>query len=166
MSSELHKWTMPDCYFGATWEGYYVFLGQNRDSDALTRSNFRVALKRLGGVSGTRTGDMFTPGTEEPTITVVRESHWACGWVEWIAIHESNVKALEMAREMLEDMDGYPVLDESDWSELEYTEAMEYWDSMPLASKVDYCRDCGVSVFAARRDSNLPDAVYESLTGA
>ncbi len=148
----MELWTMPSCYVGAVWPATYVFLGQNRDSDAITRSNFRVALKRLGG--------------ESETVQVVRESHWACGWVEWIAIHQDDEKAVTLANEMLKSIEDYPVLDESDWSDLEYTEAMEFWDSMSLSMKVDYCRDAKVSVFAARRNSDLPEALYESLTNA
>jgi hypothetical protein len=130
----MQKWTLPDHYAGADWPGYYVFLGQNRDSDALTRSNFRVALKRLGGETGEDDNGISL-------VAVVRESHWACGWIEWIAIHESNLAAIKLADEMQADIDNYPVLDESDWSDLEYTEAMDYWDSMSLSCKVDYCRD-------------------------
>lgn len=31
-------------------------------------------------------------GGESETVRVVRESHWAVGWVEWIAIHESDIE--------------------------------------------------------------------------
>jgi hypothetical protein len=40
--AELTRWNRPDHYMGAEWPEYFVFLGQNRDSDALTRSNFRT----------------------------------------------------------------------------------------------------------------------------
>lgn len=153
----LAKWTLPDCYVGAEWEGYYVFLGQNRDSDALTRSNFRVALKRLGGETGEDDNGISL-------VTVVRESHWACGWIEWIAIHESNTAGVALANEMEESIDDYPCLSEDDWSELEYMEAMDYWDGLSLSEKVDYCRDAEVSVFVARRSYDLPDRLYEMLT--
>ena len=45
----MNKWTRPSCYCGASWPEWYVFLWQNRDGDAVTRSNFRVGLERLGG---------------------------------------------------------------------------------------------------------------------
>lgn len=123
----MKKWTRPDSYIGAEWPDYYVFLGQHKDSDALTRSNFRSALERLGGETGERTGDMFEPGDESPMVTVVRESHWAVGWVEWIAVHESNVEAIRLAEEMEAEIEQYPCLDESDWSELEDEECAETW---------------------------------------
>jgi len=39
MKTTLNKWTTPESYFGDSWFDYYVFLGQNRDSDTLTQSN-------------------------------------------------------------------------------------------------------------------------------
>jgi len=37
MKTKLQKWTMPLNYFGEKWKDYYIFLGQTRDSDTLTR---------------------------------------------------------------------------------------------------------------------------------
>ncbi|WMT71325.1 hypothetical protein [Bradyrhizobium sp. Ash2021] len=80
----LKRWTMPPNYFGAVWPAYYSSgVGQSRDSVALERSNFTSMLRDLGG--------------ESETVIVVRESHWLVGWVEWIAIHESDDKALAIA---------------------------------------------------------------------
>ena len=65
----LKRWTRPRDYFGAEWSRYYsAGLGQSRDSDCLEQSNFAVMLHELGG--------------ESDTVIVVRESHWAVGWVE------------------------------------------------------------------------------------
>jgi hypothetical protein len=60
-------------------------------------------------------------------VQAVRESHWACGWVEWIAIHESNTGAISEAESMAEEMEGYPVLDETHWSEMEFGEYLQAW---------------------------------------
>lgn len=108
----LEKWTLPSSYIGATHENSYMFLGQNRDSDVLTRSNFEVALKRLGG--------------ESETVQVIREGHWAVGWIEWIKIDACNVNALKLADEMMDDLDDYPILDESHFSEKEHNENYDY----------------------------------------
>ena len=109
----LKLWTMPDSYFGAVWPGHYVFFGQHRDSDVLTRSNFISALKAIGG--------------ESETVTVIRESHWAVGWVEWIGIHQDDELALRKADEVMARYDGYPVVDEDHYSETEQEEAQEIW---------------------------------------
>lgn len=111
----LKPWSMPSNYFGATHEGSYVFLGQHRDSDVLTRSNFEVALERLGG--------------ESDTVEVIREGHWAVGWVEWIKICASDENALKLADEMCADLDDYPVLDEQAFSDKEYQENSDYLQS-------------------------------------
>jgi len=150
----LKRWEMPDSYFGAEWPEYFVFLGQHRDSDALTRSNFECGLRELGG--------------ESETVIVVRERHWAVGWVEWIAIHESDVEAIIKADEMSCAIESYPVLDESHFSELEWDEAQTQWEMMPLKYRVELCAEAEVSIFAARRDS-IPSEdsgfIYERLVG-
>lgn len=115
----LEKWTFPSSYFGATHYESYVFLGQNRDSDVLTRFNFQYALEKLGG--------------ESETVEVIRNGHWACGWIEFIAIHESDVRALQLADSMMDDLDSYPVLDDCGFSQMEHDENMEY-----LASEMAY----------------------------
>lgn len=131
MDINLSEWTMPDSYFGATWEGYYFFLGQNRDSCCLERSNFRSGLKAIGGESETEEG-----------VQVVREGHWACGWVEWIAIPFGPSKALAAACETMEALESYPVVDEEDWCELEAEEAHEVWKSCyDWRERVEYIRE-------------------------
>lgn len=117
----LELWKLPNSYFGAEWPEYYVFLGRNRDSDCLTESNFECGLKAIGGEQTAEDED------ETPLVTVVRESHWAVGWVEWIAIHKTATEALRKADEIAGALSDYPVLDDSDFSEKEQSEADETW---------------------------------------
>jgi hypothetical protein len=121
----LKLWTLPSSYFGEEWNEHYRFLGQNRDSDALARSNFRSALAAIGGEKTIETEDEDDPAAL--AVTVVRESHWACGWVEWVAIHKDNVEALRKADEIMGGLDDYPVVDEHDYSELEQDDANLTW---------------------------------------
>lgn len=148
----ITRWSRPDSYFGAEWPEYFVFLSQTRDSDALTRSNFECGLRALGG--------------ESETVHIVREGHWAVGWIEWVAIHESDIENLKKADEMLCCLSDYPVLNESHFSELEYTEAENYWQQMPIKYRVELCQKAGISVFSARHDY-IPQCdngyIYESL---
>ncbi len=61
----------------------------------------------------------------------------------------------------------YPVVDEDDWSMLEYDEACEYWERMSVRERADYCERAGISIFAARRHYLPQDdrgALYELLT--
>jgi hypothetical protein len=87
---------------------------------------------------------------------VICENHWAVGWVEWIAIHESDSKALEIADEIICALADYPILDDSHWSDLEYQEASDYWESMSISDRIYWCDRVGVSIFAARHD-HLPE---------
>jgi hypothetical protein len=138
----LKLWKRPSYYIGESWPEYYVFLGQNRDSSTLERSNFTCALEAIGG--------------ESETVTVVREGHWAVGWIEWIAIHQDDSKALEIADEIVAALSDYPVVNESHWSELEFNEVCDYWANMSVAERVGYLRKFDMSIFAARR-SELPE---------
>lgn len=121
--TNLRKWTKPTCYAGASWPDYYSSgVGQSRDSDSLEQSNFTCMCEALGG--------------ESETVIVVRESHWAVGWVEWIAIHESDAKALQIADEVQKRLEDYPVINEDHWSELEWNESADYWDGLSPREKV------------------------------
>ena len=154
MGTKLEQWKHPENYAGAVWPGYRVFLSQNRDSDALTRSNFERGLALIGG--------------ESETVQVVRERHWACGWVEWIGIHEDNAEAIAKAEAILEKLDGYPVLDDDHFSELEWNEAHDTWEGLSLRERVDLCKTAGLSIFAARYpDMPRDDSgyIFESLRG-
>lgn len=140
----LKRWTMPEHYAGEVWPAYYsAGIGQSRDSDALERSNFACMLAALGG--------------ETDTVAVVRERHWAVGWVDWIAIHQDDEKALAEADEIVAALSDYPVIDEMHYSDLEYTEACDYWERSSLRDRARMIAEsrCGASVFAARR-AELP----------
>lgn len=145
----LKRWTLPDSYFGAEWPDWYVFLGQHRDSDLLTRVNFDEGLKLIGG--------------ESETVQVIRESHWAVGWVEWIGIHESDAKALQQADEIAAALADYPVVDEEAWSQREWDETHDWWGRMSVRERGELCAEEGVSIFAARRDDEIPEMVEDRI---
>ena len=143
---------------------YFVAYGQHRDSDSVTRSNFRSILSQLGG--------------ESETVLVLRDSHWAVGWVEAIYVHESNTVRCEIADKIREALEDYPLVDESDHSELEWNEAADYWASCSVRERVDWITRANtyneytrvshpIPVFAARR-AELPDddngRLFELLT--
>lgn len=109
----MEPYRRPECYIGPDWYGWYAAFGRSRDSDVLEESNFHVALKALGGESG--------------TVVVVRDFHWAVGWVEAIRIHASDAEALREADELREKREDYCILDEDDFSEREWESANEVW---------------------------------------
>lgn len=129
---------MPDSrpnYMGKEWPDYYRFLSRNRDSDALTESNFRCALKAIGGETGEDDNGISM-------VTVVRENHWACGWIEWIAIHQTATEALKKADEIAAKLENHPVVNEDDWSELEHEQADDVWKRCySMKERIDYIRE-------------------------
>lgn len=125
----LKLWIHPENYMGAVWPATYsAGVRQSRDSDTLERSNFACMLKALGG--------------ESDTVTVVREGHWAVGWVEWIAIQQDDDKALAIADRLKGGLEDYPCIDEQHWSELEDEEAQEIWAQCYRPNdRLQYVRD-------------------------
>ena len=113
----LKLWTHPDNYFGECWPNHYsAGVGQSRDSDCLERANFAAMVTALQ-----------VDGELPDTVTIVRESHWAVGWVEWIAIEHSDESSLRIADKIKGKLADYPVIDEELWSEYEQIEAQEVW---------------------------------------
>lgn len=113
--SDCNRAGQPCSYWGD--HGHWVaVLGQSRDSEAVERSNFRVACAMLAEV-------------DDECYHVDCESHWAVGWVETLLVDPSNAAALAVAEDIRERLDDYPILDESDWSELETEECNENWDN-------------------------------------
>lgn len=133
--THLTLWTIPSSYAGTSWDDYYIFLSRNRDSDCLTESNFDYALKAIGEITGEEDNGISN-------VAVVRETHWACGWVEWIAIHKDNSAALEKADEIMGRLEDYPVLNEEDFSQRETDEANDIWAKCyNTGERIKYMRD-------------------------
>lgn len=168
----LKMWRHPNSYMGATWENYYVVLGQHRDSDRITRSNFVVAHEELDRIFDSLATTLPDLPNDESYIINPYESHWAVGHVEWIGLHkDSPAELLECADNLLKRIDSYPILDEHHESDLEWTEVSEYWASLSIRARLqDYIEPAGLSCFAARHDIGTimhnydADRLWESLT--
>ncbi len=139
----LRRWTLPANYGGAHWPDYYsAGVGRSRDSDALERANFDAMLKALGGEkSDPEREDPEDPGSALSLVLIVRENHWAVGWVEWIAIHESATEQLLIASEIADALEDYPVVDEFLFSEYEQADADQTWRfCFKPAARIEYIR--------------------------
>lgn len=168
----IEQWEKPDSWAGKPWRGWYVGLGRNRDACTLTESNFEVFLRELRKLPEVLVNDNInasmsyrTEGedwSEVDSIQVVCESHWGCGWIEWVAIHPDNEAALRMADEMMCELSDYPVLDEEHYSSLEHEEVCSWWGREDVRWRAEQCRECGVSIFAARHDMP-PEQVCDYL---
>lgn len=121
----LNKWSRPQDYSGKEWHGYYVApVTINRDSGVLDRSNWDTQLKEI---------------PESVSVIVVREGHFLVGWVEWLAIHESDKDALRIAEDIAKALDDYPCLDEMDLCNREfelYQESWELWGESEYREKL------------------------------
>lgn len=125
-------------YIGETVDGYIV-LAQTRDSDTLTRSNWAVGRERI------------------PDADIHRFGHWACGWVEHLIVPTNAPDELLIAAaQIVDDLEDYPVLSDDHFSNLEYEEACEFWESSSMRTRIELCDHHRVSIFAARRDE-LPE---------
>jgi len=112
----MKKWSRSENYIGESYFDYYVLLFRTRDSGLVEKSNFQSALKALNG--------------ESDTVKVVRFSHWLCGWVEMILIHESDVKSVDKGNEIEKALDNYPILDEDAFGELLSEKEKEMYDQI------------------------------------
>lgn len=120
----LSRWVLPSNYSGADWSNYFVapvFI--NRDSGTIDRANYGTQWAALSEMQL----DVDSEDTYSPQR--VREHHWAVGWVEWVAIHESNVDALREADDLAETLETHTVLDDEALLQLECDEYLEGWDS-------------------------------------
>jgi hypothetical protein len=82
---------------------WYVVAGQNRDSDALAKSNFEVAVSNLKAIN--------------PECYHIHSfNHWGCGWYEVLVVDDNNNEACAEAERMLDALADYPVLDDEHYS--------------------------------------------------
>jgi len=132
----LSRWELPDSYAGAHWDGYYrAPVGRNRDSDLLTQSNWDQQWEALKAFRAD------VPDADEVSPVAVCENHWAVGWVEWVAIHESNGPALREADRLAARIENYPVLDEEDYCRREWDDYDKGWGSYGFNQFIRGIRD-------------------------
>lgn len=82
---------------------WFVVLSQNRDSDALTKSNFECAkdiLKRCG----------------DDAYVIHSFNHWGCGWYEVLLVNDQHEQACNEAEDLLCGLSDYPVLNDEHYS--------------------------------------------------
>lgn len=109
-------------------DNFKILLSRKRDSLCLDESNWRVALKKLGG--------------ESETVRIDRFGSWAGGWFEHLSIDENDKERFELATKMEEDMEAYPVLDEEDYSALATEEADKVWkDCYNFYDRMEWMRE-------------------------
>lgn len=124
-------WTKPSSYAGSEFPDYYCGPGQHRDSSILEKCNFSVALDRLGG--------------ESKSVIVTRCGHWAVGWVEQILVHKRAKAKLKILDAIMGQLnDGYPVLDDSEYSDAQQEYLDETFDQFKDDFKEEVLKALGI----------------------
>ena len=122
---------------------------QTRNSKVLEKTNFQAAIKILDG--------------ESKQVQIHRFNHWGPGWFEIILINPNDKGIMEKAKSIEESLENYPILDDELYSQLEWNEMYDLWESMSLSEKIELCKDENVSIFSAR-SKKVPDGCYEKLS--
>ena len=139
----MQKWEDPGSYMGPDWSEYYIACSHTRDSGPLEESNWYAISSRLQQYTELTEGSDIAYDKHNAPLIIVRASHWAVGWVEFIGIHEDASDLLMIAEDMRKAMQNYPVLDDDDYYQREYDRAMETWKSMSTGDRIIYLREYG-----------------------
>ena len=165
-------WKHPRDYGGFSPVGDYCILSVNRDSSILDQCNFKVATRELGAefyAAERPFGYTANDYPDRPNAYVFRAGHWAYGWVEYLIVrHDAPQEMLETAGEIICSLADYPVLDDAAYSDMQWIYAQDSWSHMSMRDRVDLCRECGASIFAARHSDFPSDdngAILERLAG-
>lgn len=155
----METWKHPSSYGGFSPDGDYCVLSRNRDSAVLDESNWAVACKTLGAEAHD-SGEM----DDRPAVYHWRAGHWACGWVEYLMVRaDAPQETIDAAQEIVDSLEGYPVLDDDHYSNAEYEAAAAWWDRESVRTRAGWCAEAGVSIFAARNRGGMPAEVYDQL---
>jgi hypothetical protein len=99
-----------------------IIYTSNRDSGLLDQSNSAVIGKVM---------EQFSKG-RSPSVVLESHSHWAVGHVDGFSVlvyrRGKITKAFRAYFELLEQMEAYPLLDESHYSDIEYESTIENID--------------------------------------
>lgn len=103
-------------------QNWAVLYTHNRDSGLIDQSNSAVITAAM---------KPFTAG-KNPDVVMESHSHWAVGHVDGFSVRvfrrRKITKAFQTYFELLEQIEAYPILDESDYSDREYEATIENID--------------------------------------
>lgn len=87
--------------------------------------------------------------------------HWATD-IEIILVNP-NSKAGRKAKELIQSLEDYPLLDEDRYSEKRWEAICDFWEEMDMSERMEYCKEAGLSIFSARSETP-PTDVYDWLS--
>lgn len=113
-------------------ENWAIFYTHNRDSGLLDESNAAVVKKTLR---------LFAEG-DDPDVVFESHSHWAVGHVDGFSMRVFRngriTEAFRKYHELAEQIESYPILDETDYSKREYEATVENIEDAAWRLKNDY----------------------------
>ncbi len=113
-------------------EKWAIIYTHNRDSGLLDQSNAEAITEAM---------EPFTDG-DDPDVVMESHSHWAVGHVDGfsIRVYRNNeiTDAFKTYHDLMEQLDGYPILDEEDHSRREYEATLENINDAAWRLKGDY----------------------------
>lgn len=145
----------PDSYCGPEYYGCYPFIGRSRDSRLVESSNWKGITEELKKKFGPeQCGEYGNDGfcgakkvTEagKPTWFIIRDSHWAVGWVETLYIHQDAKEIVAWAEAVEKRLEGYPIYNEDLYSEMEMEEKAKFWQNCDKDERVALLKEAGLS---------------------
>lgn len=150
---------------------WMVWYTSSRDGGLLEQSNEKAINERL---------QPFSDG-DDPDLVFERHSHWAVGYLDGFSIrvfkHDGTItSAFKEFCRIKEELDAYPVLDESDYSRREYDATLanyrgEMWREGNLpegweSEVYSWFNDNGMHQFTENRDDGGGWAPREQVTEA
>lgn len=153
-------------------DAWMIWYTSSRDAGLLEQSNEKAINKRL---------EPFTEGTD-PDLVFESHSHWVVGHVDGFSVRvfkpDSTITpAFEEFCRIKEELEAYPVLDESDYSDREYEATLENYrgelwrlrDELPEgweAQVYTWFSDNGLDRFIENRDDRGGWAPREEILKA
>jgi hypothetical protein len=129
-------WHKEPNYIGPQWHHYAVVAVRHRDSDLLERHNFDTASTYLNRFKDRPATDYTQSAYEAEdreelkACLVVRNAHWAVGWIEFLMVDAHDYDATIAGATIVEDRDDYPILDEDGYIEEEDKAIAEAWSDL------------------------------------
>ena len=100
-------------------DNWAIIYTHNRDSGLLDQSNADAIAEAM---------EPFTDG-DDPDVVMESHSHWAVGHVDGFSIRVYRdgeiTEAFSTYHDLMEQLDGYPILDEEDYSNREFEATLE-----------------------------------------
>ena len=156
----MEAWEHPQSYAGHSPIGDYVLYSRNRDSSILENSNYELILDEL-----TTFAEQFDHLRDDGEAFAYdfRTKHWGCGWIEYIIIRQdAPTQIIELAESIDAALSDYPVYSDDDYSERQWKEMYRYWNDISIRERIEWLKESGESIFAARNDDHIPESMHDN----